>query len=125
MENTKYSGLKTEQLLHLTHSAAAPLLSRFSYPWEALEWITPFILELGKSLSEAEYDHPQEDVWISKEAKVAPTAYIHGPAIIGKGTEVRHCAFIRARSGGGKLRGGELYGAEKRHSLRQCAGAPL
>ena len=95
MENTKYSGLKTEQLLDLTHSAAAPLLSRFSYPWEALEWITPFILELGKSLSEAEYDHPQEDVWISKEAKVAPTAYIHGPAIIGKGTEVRHCAFIR------------------------------
>ena len=82
MENTKYSGLKTEQLLDLTRSAAAPLLSRFSYPWEALEWITPFILELGKSLSEAEYDHPQEDVWISKEAKVAPTAYIHGPAII-------------------------------------------
>ena len=37
-----------------------------------------------------------EDVWISKTAKVAPTAYINGPAIIGPEAEIRHCAFIRA-----------------------------
>ena len=30
--------------------------------------------------------------------KVAPTAYINGPAIIGKDTEVRHCAFIRGNA---------------------------
>ena len=29
---------------------------------------------------------------------VAPTAYIHGPAIIGKDAEVRHCAFIRGNA---------------------------
>ena len=36
-----------------------------------------------------------ENVWIAKSAKIAPTAYINGPAIIGKDAEVRHCAFIR------------------------------
>ena len=33
-----------------------------------------------------------------KSATVAPTAYIHGPAIIGKEAEVRHCAFIRGNA---------------------------
>ena len=27
-----------------------------------------------------------------------PSAYIHGPCIIGHGTEVRHCAFIRGNA---------------------------
>ncbi len=39
-----------------------------------------------------------EDVWIARSATVAPTAYIHGPAIIGKNAEVRHCAFIRGNA---------------------------
>lgn len=90
-----YTPLRTTELLDLTHTAAASLLSRFEYPWEALDWIKAFILELGETLSLEEYEHPEEDVWISKEAEVAPTAYIHGPAIIGRGTEIRHCAFIR------------------------------
>ena len=37
-------------------------------------------------------------MWIAKDAKVAPTAFINGPAIIGKGAEVRHCAFIRGNA---------------------------
>lgn len=37
-------------------------------------------------------------MWIARSAKVAPTAYINGPAIIGKDAEVRHCAFIRGNA---------------------------
>ena len=37
-------------------------------------------------------------MWVAKSAKVAPTAYINGPAIIGKDAEVRHCAFIRGNA---------------------------
>ena len=33
-----------------------------------------------------------------KSANVFPSAYIHGPAIIGKDAEVRHCAFIRGNA---------------------------
>ena len=39
-----------------------------------------------------------EDVWIAKSANVFPSAYVHGPAIIGKDAEVRHCAFIRGNA---------------------------
>ena len=50
------------------------------------------------SLSEEEYEKKGENVWIAKSAKVAPTAWINGPAIIGKDAEIRHCAFIRGNA---------------------------
>ena len=34
-------------------------------------------------------------VWVHETATVAPTAFLGAPCIIGPGTEVRHCAFIR------------------------------
>lgn len=87
--------IKTEHLLDLSHTAAAELFSTCSYPWEVLPKIREFILKLGQELSEEEYLHPSEDVWIHKSAKVFPSAYIAGPCIVGPETEVRHCAFIR------------------------------
>ncbi len=85
-------------LYDLTHTQAAPLLEEVEYPWQALAGISGFILSLGNTLSAEEYDHPSEDVWIAKSAKVAPTANITGPCIIGPETEVRHCAFIRGKA---------------------------
>ena len=69
-----------------------------TYPWEVLPKISAFIVELGNTLSGDEYEKRGENVWIARSAKVAPTAYINGPAIIGKDAEVRHCAFIRGNA---------------------------
>ena len=55
-------------------------------------------MELGNTLSEEEYEKRGEDIWVAKSAKVAESAYIHGPVIIGKEAEVRHCAFIRGNA---------------------------
>ena len=85
-------------LYDLTHTAAAPLLSPCRYPWEALAGIGDFILALGPTLPKEEYDNPAPSVWIARSAKVAPTASITGPCIIGPETEVRHCAFIRGKA---------------------------
>lgn len=71
------------------------LLERFYYPWEALTHIGEYILEKGDTLNKKEYEKIGENIWISKEAKVAKSAEIIGPCIIGKGAEIRHCAFIR------------------------------
>ena len=90
--------IKTTELLDLSHTAAAPLLEKAEYPWQALAGIGEFILSLGEGLSLDEYDHPAEDVWIAKDAEVFPSAYIKGPCIIGHGTEVRQCAFIRGNA---------------------------
>ena len=90
--------LEVKELYTLSETLAAPLLESVTYPWEALPKIHDFILELGATLSEEEYEKRGENIWIARSAKVAPTASITGPCIIGKDTEVRHCAFIRGKA---------------------------
>ena len=89
---------KITNLYNLDETMARNIFEGCTYPWEVLPKIKDFILELGNSLNPEEYDKIDENVWISKSAKIAPTAYIKGPAIIGKETEVRHCAFIRGNA---------------------------
>ena len=76
-------------------SRAYDWLCGFVYPWEALSGIGEMICEMGNNLLLEEFDHPRENVWIAKSAKVAPTAWIDGPCIIDQNAEIRHCAFIR------------------------------
>ena len=85
---------KINDLYDLTHSQAKDYLSKYEYPWQALKGIKDFIIELGETLGD-EYQEVNEHVWIHKDAKVFDSAYIGSPCIIGAGTEVRHCAFIR------------------------------
>jgi NDP-sugar pyrophosphorylase family protein len=87
--------LTITDLFDLSHSIAGEWLSRFTYPWEALEGIGELIPVLGANLPASEYDRVGDDVWIAKSAKIFPSAFIGGPCIIGPETEVRHCAFIR------------------------------
>lgn len=89
---------KIQNLFSLENTIAAPLLKKYTYPWEVLPDISDFIIELGNTLSEKEYDMPEENVWISKTANVAKTAYIKGPVIICENAEIRHCAFIRGNA---------------------------
>ena len=89
---------KISNLYNLDETIAKDLFEGATYPWEVLPKISAFILQLGSTLSEEEYEKIGEDVWIARSATVAPTAYIHGPAIIGKDAEVRHCAFIRGNA---------------------------
>lgn len=91
-------GCKIKNLFDLNETIAAKLFDGAEYPWEVLPKISAFITELGGTLSEEEYEKRGENVWVARSAKVAPTAYINGPAIIGKDAEVRHCAFIRGNA---------------------------
>lgn len=85
-------------LYNLKETMAKELLESVTYPWEALPKIAGFIVELGNELDSNVYNKVGEDIWIAKSAKIAPTAYIHGPAIIGENAEIRHCAFIRGKA---------------------------
>jgi len=84
-----------ENFFDLNQTIAKKLFENIYYPWEVLPKIKNFILETGPTLSKDEYEEIKENVWVSKDAKIADSAYIDGPTIIGKGTEIRHCAFIR------------------------------
>ncbi len=84
-----------KNLYDLDQTMAGSYLRGFDYPWEALDGIKELILSIGKTLSEEEYVRRGEDIWISRGAVVYPSACINGPCIIGTGTEIRQCAFIR------------------------------
>lgn len=87
-----------KDLYNLDETIAASLFDGLKYPWEVLPLIHDYIIKLGETLPADEYDRPGENIWIAKSAKVAPTASITGPCIIGKDAEVRHCAFIRGNA---------------------------
>ncbi len=95
MNNETVKQVTIKELYDLTETAAKPLLESVTYPWEVLPKIKDFIIELGNSLDPEEYEKRGENIWIHKSATVFDSAYIAGPCIIGKDTEVRQCAFIR------------------------------
>ena len=86
--------IKTADLYDLSHTLAGDYLSEYEYPWQALKGIKELILTLGPKLG-ADYTEVAPTIWVHKTAVIAPTAYLGAPCIIGAGTEVRHCAFIR------------------------------
>ena len=89
--------IKVIDLFDLSHTVAGEYLKGFNAPWEALSGIGALIESLGEKLGN-EYAQVAPNVWVHTSAKVAPTAYIGAPAIMGAGTEVRHCAFIRGKA---------------------------
>ena len=92
------SNITVDNLFDLSNTIAAPVFEGCEYPWEVLPKIGEFIVKLGETLPEDEYEKAGENVWIARTAKVFPSAYINGPCIIGKNAEVRHCAFIRGNA---------------------------
>lgn len=84
-----------KNLYNLDETIAKGIFDGCLYPWEVLPKIKDFIINFGENLNKEEYDKVGENVWIAKSAKIAESAYINGPTIIGKNAEIRHCAFIR------------------------------
>lgn len=97
-EKIKSENIAIEALFDLNQTIAAKIFEGCTYPWEVLPKIGDFIVELGNTLPESEYEKRGDNVWIHKSAEVFPSAYIAGPAIIGKDAQVRHCAFIRGKA---------------------------
>ena len=91
-----------DALYTLEETIAKELFAGLTYPWEALPKIKDFIVALGETLPEEKYERREGNIWIARNAKVFPSAYIGGPAIIDEEAEIRHCAFIRGSAIVGK-----------------------
>ena len=87
--------LEIQSLFDLSQTIATDLFQGVIYPWEVLPNIGSFIIKLGERLPSEEYDRIAENIWIAKSATVARSADIHGPCIIDKNAEIRHCAYLR------------------------------
>jgi len=97
MDITKAFGL-----FDLRETIAAQLFEGLTNPWEVLPKIHDFILQLGETLSADLYEKRGDNIWIARNAVVAPTASLNGPLIIDQEAEVRHCAYIRGNAIVGK-----------------------
>ena len=93
-----YENLKNKNLFNFDETIAADIFTDIDFPWDVLPKIKDFIIGLGKSLSEEDYDKKGDNIWIAKSADIAHTATINGPCIIGKDIEVRPGAFIRGNA---------------------------
>ena len=93
--------MKTLELFDLAYTQAGSYLAAYEYPWQALSGIKDMILVLGPTLG-AEYTEISPQVWVHTSTKIAPTAFLGAPCIIGENTEVRHSAFIRGSALVGK-----------------------
>jgi NDP-sugar pyrophosphorylase family protein len=81
-------------LFDLSHTIAGEYLQKFENPWQALPKLQQQIVAIGETLG-GEFIQILPQVWVHKSAKIAPSANITGPCIIGRNSEVRHCAYIR------------------------------
>lgn len=87
--------LSNSWLFDLNQTIAKDLFEKEILPWEVLPLLNKYILQTGKLLSTDLYTEIKPNVWVSKDAIIAESACIIGPAIIGANTEVRHNAYIR------------------------------
>lgn len=86
---------RIDEMYDLSKTIAADIFDGKSYPWEILSELKDYIVALGATLPADEFDEISENVWIAKDARVFPSAYIAAPCIVDHGAEIRHCAFIR------------------------------
>ena len=98
----QYPDICVSELFDLEHTIAAPLFDGVEYPWQVLGDISDFICKLGPTLDSNLFEQRGDCVWVARNATVAPTAFIGGPAIIDEGAEVRHGAFVRGSAIVGK-----------------------
>lgn len=82
-------------LLDLERTLAAELFQGKTYPWEVLEPLAGYILQLGPTLPANLFEQADEAVWIARDARVAPGVSITGPTIIDLEAEIRPNAYIR------------------------------
>ena len=90
MENS----LKCQSLFTLDSILFKELFYGIAYPWEVLSTLKQRIASLVK-LGVDGYTLLSEGVLIGKRVRIADTARIEAPAILGDGCEVRHGAYIR------------------------------
>lgn len=90
--------LTVKELFSFEGTLVEPLFNNVELCYEVLPKISDFIKALGPTLDKKKFEEKGENIWIAKSAKVAPSASITGPCIIGENSEVRHCAFIRGNA---------------------------
>ena len=85
----------TLSLFDLSRTRARPLLERVSQPWQVLDLLEAYLLDLGPQLGD-EFEQIVPGVWVGRGTAIDPLAAPRGPAIIGRDCRLGPGAFLRA-----------------------------
>lgn len=86
--------IKTSELFHTDVPYLKEVFDKSTYPWEILPQIKEIVAKVLESGLEG-YTEIMPGVLVGENVKIAKTAAIEAPAIIGKDTELRPGAFLR------------------------------
>ena len=86
--------VKTSELFDCKTPYLKELFEGSVYPWDMLPKIKDYIKKLLENGIEG-FTEISDGVLVGENVTISPTAVINAPAIIGSGTEIRPCAFIR------------------------------
>jgi NDP-sugar pyrophosphorylase family protein len=86
--------IAASSLLDLSRSLAASILDPEGYPWLAIPRIAAFVAALVAEPPPG-YRRVTDLVIAAEGAQISPRAELLGPAVIGRGSEIRTGAFIR------------------------------
>ena len=84
-----------EKLFNNISASIQELFEGAEYPWEILDNIGEFINSSYDKFLALGYKELHPGVLVGEGTVIADSALIESPAIIGPGTEIRHCAYIR------------------------------
>ena len=87
--------LSPSAFLDLSKSLAAPIFEGLDFVWEAIGRIEAFVESLVAEPPPG-YGRIGDRVIAHREARIAPSAELLGPAVIGRGAEIGPGAWIRA-----------------------------
>ena len=87
--------VKTKELFDCRVDYLKPLFDKYLYPWQMLPELKNYIRELMEKGMDG-FTEIAPGVLVGPNVKIAPTATIEGPAIIGANTEIRPGAYIRS-----------------------------
>ncbi len=83
------------ELFDLSATLARRLFDGVAYPWQVLDRLEAFVLELGPRLG-PDYEQIVSGVWVGRGTKVDALAAPRGPAIVGRDCELRPGAYLRS-----------------------------
>ena len=86
--------IKTKELFEVVPEYLKPYFDGAEYPWEILPKIKEIVANLQQKGLDG-YTFLEDGVLVGRNAKIAKTATICPPAIIGHDTEIRPGAYIR------------------------------
>ena len=86
--------IKTKELFTVEAEFLKPLFEKSEYPWEILPQIKVLVKEILEKGLEG-YHLIEPGILVGENVKIARTATIEAPAIIGHNTELRPGAFLR------------------------------